>query len=71
MARLVEVLTALFTEDPAWAIAGDARLAEMVASRDPRFRPHHGPAKHGRWAASTLRQKIKECRAEAKALAGL
>ena len=69
LGALVEALVELFAEDSAWAIAGDARLAEMVAARDARFRPHHGPAKHGRWAASTLRQRIKECRAEAKAQA--
>ena len=70
LARLVEVLAALFVEDGAWEKAGDRRLAELVIARDRRFEPHDGPAQRGRWSAGTLRQRIKEVRAEAKAMAG-
>ena len=68
--RLAEVLAALFSEDRAWAIAGNRRLAELVIARDRRFEPRDGPAQRGRWSAGTLRQRIKEVRAEAKAMAG-
>ena len=64
---LIKVLVALFHEDSAWSGASTSDLAALVAARDSRFRPHAGPAKHGRWGASTLRQRIKDVRAEAKA----
>lgn len=64
--RLCHVLAEVFVEDPAWEKAGDERLGCLVAARDPRFRHHHGPRKAGRWSKTTLAQRIKELRPEAK-----
>ena len=71
LGALVEALVELFAEDSAWRGAGTADLAELVAARDPRFRPHAGPARAGRWSERTLHQRIRECRVESRALAGL
>jgi len=65
-AGLVEVLAAAIAEESAWSGASTADLAALVTARDPRFRPHHGPARAGRWSAATLRQRIRETRVEAR-----
>ena len=67
--RLIEVLAAMFIDKPEWERAGDERLGYAVASLDSRFRPNRGPRKRGRWNKTTLEQRIKDARPEAKKLA--
>ena len=67
--RLIEVLAAMFIDKPEWERAGDERLGYAVASLDSRFRPNRGPRKRGRWNKTTLEQRIKDTRPDAKKLA--
>lgn len=71
MPAFLEAPAGLFVEDAAWTKAGTADLAKAVASRDKRFRPHHGPARAGRWSERTLHQRIREIAVEAREEAGV